>query len=72
MPRALQSQTRDGGPYDLIMSALAKVRVGTISMEYATPVAGGLTSLAQFPENVHWGLGALTIVTGRWKHQKML
>ena len=47
------------GPYDLIMPALAKVRVGTISMEYATPVAGGLTSLAQFPENVRLGLGCI-------------
>jgi 5-methyltetrahydropteroyltriglutamate--homocysteine methyltransferase len=47
------------GPYDLIMPALAKVRVDTISMEYATPVAGGLTSLAQFPENVGLGLGCI-------------
>ncbi|WP_179130883.1 cobalamin-independent methionine synthase II family protein [Candidatus Entotheonella palauensis] len=47
------------GPYDLIMPALAKVRVGTICMEYATPVAGGLASLAQFPENVKWGLGCI-------------
>ena len=47
------------GPYGLIMPALAKVRVGTISMEYATPVAGGLASLAQFPENVRLGLGCI-------------
>ena len=47
------------GPYDLIMPALAKVRVRTISMEYATPVAGGLASLAQFPENVRLGLGCI-------------
>ena len=47
------------GPYDLIMPALAKVRVGTISMEYATPVAGGFESLAQFPENVRLGFGCI-------------
>lgn len=47
------------GAYDLIMPALAKVRVGTISLEYATPVAGGLDSLAQFPDNVRLGLGCI-------------
>jgi 5-methyltetrahydropteroyltriglutamate--homocysteine methyltransferase len=47
------------GPYDLIMPALARVRVGTISMEYATPVAGGLASLARFPANVRLGLGCI-------------
>jgi 5-methyltetrahydropteroyltriglutamate--homocysteine methyltransferase len=47
------------GPYDLIMPALAKVRVGTISMEYSTPAAGGLASLARFPENVRLGLGCI-------------
>jgi 5-methyltetrahydropteroyltriglutamate--homocysteine methyltransferase len=47
------------GPYDLIMPALARVRVGTISMEYATPVAGGLESLAQFPPHARLGLGCI-------------
>ena len=47
------------GPYDLIMPALAKLRVGTISMEYATPVASGLESLAQFPEKVRLGFGCI-------------
>jgi 5-methyltetrahydropteroyltriglutamate--homocysteine methyltransferase len=47
------------GPYDLIMPALAKVRVGTISMEYATPVAGGLATLAQFPPNARLCLGCI-------------
>jgi 5-methyltetrahydropteroyltriglutamate--homocysteine methyltransferase len=47
------------GPYDLIMPALARVRVGTISLEYATPVAGGLGSLAKFPANVRLGLGCI-------------
>jgi 5-methyltetrahydropteroyltriglutamate--homocysteine methyltransferase len=47
------------GPYDLIMPALAKVRVGTISLEYATPIAGGPASLAKFPDNVRLGLGCI-------------
>jgi len=47
------------GPYDLIMPALARVRVGTISLEYATPVAGGLESLARFPKHTRLGLGCI-------------
>ena len=47
------------GPYDLIMPVLAKVRVGLISMEYATPVSGGMESLAEFPEHVRLGLGCI-------------
>lgn len=47
------------GPYDLIMPALAKLRVGTISMEYATPVAGGVASLAHFPAHARLGLGCI-------------
>ena len=47
------------GPYDLIMPALAKLRVGTISMEYVTPVASGLESLAQFPEKVRLAFGCI-------------
>jgi 5-methyltetrahydropteroyltriglutamate--homocysteine methyltransferase len=47
------------GPYDLIMPALAKIRVGTISMEYATPVAGGVESLARFPQQVRLGFGCI-------------
>ena len=47
------------GPYDLIMPALAKARVGTISLEYATPAAGGHDSLANFPEDVRLGLGCI-------------
>ncbi|MBI3464231.1 MAG: cobalamin-independent methionine synthase II family protein [Planctomycetes bacterium] len=47
------------GPYDLIMPALAKVRAGTISMEYATPVAGGVETLARFPANVRLGFGCI-------------
>ena len=47
------------GPYDMIMPALAKLRVGTISMEYATPVAGSYEALARFPETVRLGLGCI-------------
>lgn len=47
------------GPYDLIMPALAKIQAGTISMEYATPVAGGVASLARFPSNVRLGFGCI-------------
>lgn len=47
------------GPYDMIMPALAKVRVDTISMEYATPVSGGMKSLAQFPDGPRLGLGCI-------------
>ena len=47
------------GSYELIMPALAKVRVGMISMEYATPVSGGLESLQHFPDGVRLGLGCI-------------
>lgn len=47
------------GPYDLIMPALSKARVGTISLEYATPVAGGLAALAKFPDHVRLGFGCI-------------
>jgi 5-methyltetrahydropteroyltriglutamate--homocysteine methyltransferase len=47
------------GPYDLIMPALARLRIGTLCMEYATPVAGGLASLARFPEGVRLGFGCI-------------
>lgn len=47
------------GSYEPIMPALQKVRVATISMEYATPVSGGLGSLARFPENVRLGFGCI-------------
>ena len=47
------------GPYDLIMPALARIRVDTISMELATPVAGGLECLSQFPDGPRLGLGCI-------------
>ena len=47
------------GPYDLIMPALGRLRVGTICLEYATPAAGGLASLARFPKAARLGLGCI-------------
>jgi 5-methyltetrahydropteroyltriglutamate--homocysteine methyltransferase len=47
------------GSYEPIMPALAKLRAGTVSMEYATPVAGGLESLRSFPEHCRLGLGCI-------------
>jgi 5-methyltetrahydropteroyltriglutamate--homocysteine methyltransferase len=47
------------GPYDMIMPALASLRVGTICMEYATPVSGNYEALARFPANVRLGLGCV-------------
>ena len=47
------------GPYDLIMPALAKIHVGTISLEYATPVAGSTASLAGFRDDIRLGFGCI-------------
>jgi 5-methyltetrahydropteroyltriglutamate--homocysteine methyltransferase len=47
------------GAYDLIMPALAKVKAETISLEYATPVAKGVGSLAKFPEQARLGFGCI-------------
>jgi 5-methyltetrahydropteroyltriglutamate--homocysteine methyltransferase len=47
------------GSYEPIMPALNKVRVDTISMEYASPVTGGAQSLERFPENTRLGLGCI-------------
>lgn len=52
-------QHKTEGPYDLIMSALARIRVATISLEYATPVSGGLEALARFPAEARLGLGCI-------------
>jgi 5-methyltetrahydropteroyltriglutamate--homocysteine methyltransferase len=52
-------QHKTEGSYDLIMPALARVRAGTISLEYATPVAGGLEALARFPAHARLGLGCI-------------
>jgi 5-methyltetrahydropteroyltriglutamate--homocysteine methyltransferase len=52
-------QHKTEGPYDLIMPALARVRVGTISLELATPAAGGPAALAGFPAAPRLGLGCI-------------
>jgi 5-methyltetrahydropteroyltriglutamate--homocysteine methyltransferase len=52
-------QHKTEGPYDLIMPALARVRVDTISLELATPAAGGLAALARFPDAPQLGLGCI-------------
>jgi 5-methyltetrahydropteroyltriglutamate--homocysteine methyltransferase len=52
-------QHKTEGPYDLIMPTLGRIRVGTISLELATPVAGGVAALAGFPEGVRLGLGCV-------------
>jgi 5-methyltetrahydropteroyltriglutamate--homocysteine methyltransferase len=41
------------------MPALARVRVDTISLERATPAAGGLAALARFPATPRLGLGCI-------------
>jgi 5-methyltetrahydropteroyltriglutamate--homocysteine methyltransferase len=52
-------QHKTEGSYDLIMPALARVRTGTISLELATPIAGGVASLAAFPREPKLGLGCI-------------
>ncbi len=52
-------QHKTEGPYDLIMPALSRVRVGTISLELATPAAGGVAALARFPAEPRLGLGCI-------------
>lgn len=54
-----QRQHGTAGSYEPIMPFLQKVRAGTISMEYATPVAGGVDSLAQFPDHARLGFGCI-------------
>jgi 5-methyltetrahydropteroyltriglutamate--homocysteine methyltransferase len=52
-------QHKTEGAYDVIMPALARVRAGTISLELATPAAGGFASLAGFPAGPRLGLGCI-------------
>jgi 5-methyltetrahydropteroyltriglutamate--homocysteine methyltransferase len=52
-------QRKTEGPYDLIMPALARVRVDTISLELATRAAGGVGTLARFPAGPRLGLGCI-------------
>jgi 5-methyltetrahydropteroyltriglutamate--homocysteine methyltransferase len=54
---AREHKTR--GAYDPIMPALARVRVDIISLELATPVAGGMAALARFPAHARLGLGVI-------------
>jgi 5-methyltetrahydropteroyltriglutamate--homocysteine methyltransferase len=52
-------QRKTAGPYDLIMPALARIRAQTISLELATPAAGGPGVLARFPAGARLGLGCI-------------
>lgn len=52
-----QHSTR--GPYDLIVGALGRMRVQRFAMEFATPDAGGIEVLAQFPDDRLLGLGVI-------------
>ena len=47
------------GPYDLIVGALGRMRVQRFAMEFATPDAGGIEVLAQFPDDKLLGLGVI-------------
>jgi len=47
------------GKYDPIMEALTRMNVSRFAMEYATPVAGGIESLENFPSNKILGLGVI-------------
>ena len=52
-----QHSTR--GPYDLIVGALGRMHVHRFAMEFATPDAGGIEVLAQFPDDKLLGLGVI-------------
>ncbi|MBM3947853.1 MAG: cobalamin-independent methionine synthase II family protein [SAR202 cluster bacterium] len=47
------------GSYDLIMDALAPMKVHRFAMEFATPDAGGIGVLTRFPKNKTLGLGVI-------------
>lgn len=47
------------GPYDLIMGALGEMHVDRFAMEFATPDAGGIGVLKDFPKNKTLGLGVI-------------
>ena len=47
------------GPYDLIMGALDRMNVDRFAMEFATPDAGGIDVLAEFPSDKTIGLGVI-------------
>ena len=47
------------GPYDLIISALGQMNVQRFAMEFATPDAGGIEVLKDFPSDKVLGLGVI-------------
>ena len=47
------------GPYDLIIEALGDMNVERFAMEFATPDAGGVGALENFPSNKTLGLGVI-------------
>ena len=47
------------GPYDLIIDALGEMNVDRLAMEFATPDAGGIEVLKDFPSDKHLGLGVI-------------
>ena len=47
------------GPYDLIMDALGHMNVHRFAMEFATPDAGGMGPLRDFPGDKMLGLGVI-------------
>lgn len=47
------------GPYDLIIGALGRMNVQRFALELATPDAGGIEALANFPDDKILGLGVI-------------
>jgi len=47
------------GPYDAIIGALGRMNVDRFAMEFATPDAGGIDVLKDFPEDKVLGLGVI-------------
>ena len=47
------------GSYEQIMPALGRLHAKTISMEFSTPVTGGVGSLAWFPSDARLGFGCV-------------
>ena len=47
------------GPYDLIIEALGDMNVERFAMEFATPDAGGVSALKNFPNDKTLGLGVI-------------
>ena len=52
-------QHGSSGPYDLIIGALGEMNVDRFAMEFATPDAGGIEALRDFPHNKTLGLGVI-------------